>query len=100
MDFSSASHGASAAGMETYKQDLRTNVFERLKSALNDINDIKTAVSQGWVGTAADNFIANVITGANLLKDNINMVQDSVENVLDGSISEVYDMDENLVELD
>lgn len=100
MDFSSASHGASAAGMETYKQDLRTNVFERLKSALNDINDIRTAVNQGWVGTAADNFIANVITGANLLKDNINMVQDSVENVLDGSISEVYDMDENLVELD
>ena len=100
MDFSSASHGASAAGMETYKQDLRTNVFERLKSALNDINDIRTAVNQGWVGTAADNFIANVITGANLLKDNINMVQDSVENVLDGSISEVYDMVENLVELD
>lgn len=100
MDFSSASHGASATGMETYKQDLRTNVFEKLRNALNDINDIKTAVSQGWVGTAADNFIANVITGANTLRDNVNVIEDSINQELDGAISQVYDMDENLVELD
>ena len=42
MDFTSASHGASATGMETYKQDLRTNVFEKLRNALNDINDISS----------------------------------------------------------
>lgn len=100
MDFSSASHGASAAGMETYKQDLRTNVFEKLRTALSEIESIKEAVGQGWVGTAADNFIANVITGANTLKDNINIIEDSINQELDGAISQVYDMDENLVELE
>lgn len=100
MDFTNASHGGSATGMESYKNDLRTEIFDQLRTAIDNKEGVNSAVKSGWVGTAADNFIANIGTGSETLKESLQTVEDSLMNMLDGEIAQIYDMDENLVELE
>ena len=98
MDFSNASHGVSFTGMRQYKEDIHMQVFEALKQYLRDTSAIANAVKQGWVGTAADNFIANVQTGATRMEETIDQIQQTLDTELDGIQSQIADMDANLVE--
>ncbi len=98
MDFQNASHGISFTGMETYKTDLQMNTFRRIIDAINNTHDVETAVRAGWVGTAADNFISNVQTGANKMADQIKDIESMLMTELDGIMSQIGDMDANLVE--
>lgn len=98
MDFQNASHGISFTGMETYKTDLQMNTFRKIIDAINNTHDVETAVKSGWVGTAADNFISNVQTGANKMADQIKDIESMLMTELDGIMSQIGDMDANLVE--
>lgn len=98
MDFQNASHGVSFSGMETYKTDLQMNTFRKIIDAINNTADVESAVKSGWVGTAADNFISNVQTGANKMADQIKDIESMLMTELDGIMSQIGDMDANLVE--
>lgn len=98
MDFQNASHGVSFTGMESYKTDLQMNTFRKIIDAINNTTDVESAVKAGWVGTAADNFISNIQTGANKMSDQIKDIESMLMTELDGIMSQIGDMDANLVE--
>ena len=98
MDFENASHGVSFTGMEQYKNELQMNTFNRIRDAINNTADVESAVKAGWVGTAADNFIANIQTGAQKMSEQITSIEKMLITELDGIMSQIGDMDENLVE--
>ncbi len=98
MDFENASHGVSFTGMEAYKTELQMNTFRRIRDAINNTSDVEAAVKAGWTGTAADNFINNIQVGANRMSDQITEIENMLITELDGIMSQIGDMDENLVE--
>lgn len=98
MDFQNATHGVSFTGMETYKTDLQMNTFRRIIDAINNTADVEAAVQSGWMGSAADNFIHNINTGANKMADQIKDIETMLMTELDGIMSQIGDMDANLVE--
>lgn len=98
MDFQNASHGVDFVGMQKYKQELQMNTFRKIRDAINDTTGVQTAVKAGWTGTAADNFVHNVQTGADKLSNDITQIEDMLIRELDGIMSQIGDMDENLVE--
>ena len=98
MDFQSASHGVSFTGMEQFKDAIHMNVFQKLMDEIRNTTDIQNAVKQGWVGTSADNFIANVETGANKMAEELKNVQEMLDTELEGIQSQIGDMDDTLVE--
>lgn len=98
MDFSNASHGVSFTGMQRYQQELQMNTFKKIRDAINNTSDIEANVKAGWTGTAADNFIHNVQTGAQKMSDQITEIENMLITELNGIMSQIGDMDENLVE--
>ena len=100
MDFDNASHGVSFNGMSKYKDELHMNVFKKIRDAINNTSEVSAAVKNGWTGTAADNFISNLQTGANRLSTEMDKCEEMVITELDGIMSQIGDMDEKLVELE
>lgn len=100
MDFQSATHGVSVTGMQTFINDINVNVFDAVKAAIDDTTSVTDAVKTGWVGNAADNFNANILTGATKMRETVEKVRDMLLTELEGIQSQILDMDENLVELD
>lgn len=98
MDFGSASHGVDFTGMQKYKDDLQMNTFRKIRDAINNTADIESAVKAGWSGNSADNFIANIQTGANKMSEEVKNIEEMLIKELDGIMSQIGDMDENLVE--
>jgi uncharacterized protein YukE len=98
MDFENASHGVSFTGMQTYQQELQMNTFRRIRDAINNTSEVENAVRAGWVGTAADNFIHNIQTGAQRMSDQVTEIENMLITELNGIMSQIGDMDENLVE--
>ncbi len=98
MDFTNASHGVSFTGMQQYQQELQMNTFRRIRDAINNTSDVEAAVRAGWTGTSADNFIHNLQTGANKMSDQITEIENMLITELNGIMSQIGDMDENLVE--
>lgn len=98
MDFQNATHGVSFTGMQQYKQELQMNTFRKIRDAINNTADIEAAVKAGWVGTSADNFLHNIATGAQRMSEQISEIENMLITELDGIMSQIGDMDENLVE--
>ncbi len=98
MDFENATHGVSFSGMTQYKNDLKVEVFGKIKEAIRATEDVQEAVKAGWVGNAADNFICNINKGAEKMVAEISNIEDMLMTELDGIESQIGDMDENLVE--
>ncbi len=99
MDFDSASHGLSIVGMRAYMGENR-RVFDKVCAAIDNTKGVTRAINQGWNGQAADNFIKNILTGANNMKETVNEVEKMLQTELEGIQSQIVDMDENLVELE
>ena len=100
MDFENASHGLSLAGVQNFINDLNVQVFDAVRSAIDDNQDVIDAVNQGWVGNAADNFIRNILTGAQQARNDVDMCRETLMTQIESIQSEILDMDETMVELE
>ena len=99
MDFESASHGLSIFGMQSYI-NTNKNVFQKVRAAIDNTTGVTNSVKQGWAGQAADNFIKNILTGAEKMKESVTEVEEMLMTELEGIKNQILDMDDNLVELE
>ncbi len=98
MDFKDASAGVSITGMNQYIDDLNTKVLVDVARVLRNTSEIQTAVSAGWVGTSADQFIANLDKAKEKMIEQLHNLKETFETQLKGMQSQILEMDQNLVD--
>lgn len=100
MDFGSATEGVSFTGMETFKQNIHTDIFDAMVTAINNLDTIKSTIDSNWVGKSADNFKANITNGAKTMADQMKDIQAMLDTELDGIVQSVAEADDTLIELE
>lgn len=100
MDFTSATEGVSFTGMETFKDTIHTDVFDAMVSAINNLDTVRDAVDNNWVGNSANNFKSNITNGAKTMADQMKDIQAMLDTELDGIVQSVAEADDTLIELE
>jgi len=100
MDFNEADFGVNNNQVDDFLRDIQTQVFDRIRAALENTNDINDAVDAAWVGQSAQNFKSNVLTGAGAISEQLDQLRTALENEIHGAQSAIIDKDANLVDLE
>lgn len=98
MDFQSADHGVDMMGMQQYIEDINSIVLNNVASVLRNTSDVESAVRNGWVGAAPEQFIANLNKAKEMMIEQLKQLQQAFEVELKGIQSQIMEMDANLVE--
>lgn len=75
--------GYDSSNMKVAIEKMHTDVFEKIKSEMNaNLEELKTAVDEVWVGFSADAFKKNLERDQILLSDNIDAIYNGlVQNI-------------------
>lgn len=98
VDIADMTQGVSKAGMQTYIDSLKISLLDEVKSKLEDVGAIQTAVDAGWQGKSRDKFFE-------MFEKSINEIEDDLEaefKDLNGRLNELannyYSQDNDLLQ--
>ena len=86
LDWSGATVGVTQSGIETIKDQIRTDYLARAREALADSDAVGTAVARTWSGTDAMRFLENF----GIAIDSATNAIQSYENQINLMLDEVF----------
>lgn len=86
MDFENVTEGVSRSGMNGYLEYLRVDVITKILEALDNTDEMSTAINNGWQGQSRDKFLSQ-LRGA--IKASKNDIYKEFSNLAD-RLSDLY----------
>ena len=99
LDIAGADVAYDSAGASSLLQKIHAECIEDASNALDsNYNELETATRDCWAGKGADNFLENVKTDINVVKQALQMQYEILEGEINATTSQMKNIDENLVQ--
>lgn len=99
LNINNATIGYDANEVQTALNNIRTDVIGATQDALRqNMNSLREAVDNVWVGQSAENFKSNMSTDMEAICSYLDEAYESLKNELNQITNEMSQIDENLVE--
>ena len=86
LDWAGATVGVTQSGIETIKEQIRTDYLSNARNALSDSDAVVTAVAKTWSGSDATRFLENF----GIAVESANNAIQSYENQINMMLDEVF----------
>lgn len=81
--------GVSKAGMEQYKEQIKSDLLITSKELLQDISEIERTVNAGWQGVSKDKFLSDFKSDVDKICEDLENEHADLQLVL-GDLEEIY----------
>ena len=93
-------HGVSAAGAQTYVDNLNMEAIEGAIKVLQDTKNVKTALEAGWQGQAEANFEKNLDSAVTTIINTLEIIKTNVESLVSELVEDLAEQDGELVQVE
>ena len=97
LDMSSLDLGFSREGMKQYIENLRLNMLEEAKKAIDDFGDVEININRAWQGQARDKFLREFEDARTKVKEDLDLEFNDLEARLSEIGSFYLKQDQNMM---